>query len=130
DEDDIELLMRQPWTMTSSDGTLVQMGAGVPHPRAYGTFPRKLRRYVQERGVITLEDAIRSMTSLSAGVMHVRDRGVIREGAYADIVVFDLSSVNDAATYQQPHQLAEGMVHVLVNGQLAIDGGEFSETLH
>ncbi|MGH7449068.1 MAG: N-acyl-D-amino-acid deacylase family protein, partial [Longimicrobiales bacterium] len=130
DDDDIELLMGQPWTMTSSDGTLVEMGSGVPHPRAYGTFPRKLRRYVMERNVIGLEDAIRSMTSLSAGVMHVRDRGVLREGAYGDIVVFDLARVRDTATYQAPHQLAEGMVHVLVNGRFAIDDGAFGDTLH
>jgi N-acyl-D-amino-acid deacylase len=130
DEDDIELLMRQPWTMTSSDGTLVEMGSGVPHPRAYGTFPRKLRSYVMERNVIRLEDAVRSMTSLSADVMHVRDRGVLRAGAYADIVVFDLAAVRDLATYQEPHQLAEGMVHVLVNGSFAISDGVFAESLY
>jgi N-acyl-D-aspartate/D-glutamate deacylase len=130
DEDDIEVLMRQPWTMTSSDGTLVEMGSGVPHPRAYGTFPRKLRSYVMERRVIALEDAIRSMTSLSADVMHVRDRGMLRDGAFADIVVFDLAKLRDAATYQEPHQLAEGMVHVIVNGRFAIDDGAFSDVLH
>lgn len=130
DEDDIALLMVQPWTMTSSDGTLVEMGSGVPHPRAYGTFPRKLRRYVVERGVVSLEHAIRSMTSLPAAVMRVPDRGMLRPGAFADIVVFDLARVRDAATYQQPHQLAEGMVHVLVNGRLAVDGGSFTESLH
>ncbi|MBR9988595.1 MAG: D-aminoacylase [Gemmatimonadetes bacterium] len=130
DDDDIELLMRQPWTMTSSDGTLVEMGSGVPHPRAYGTFPRKLRRYVLERRIIGLEDAIRSMTSLSAGVMRVRDRGELRAGSFADILVFDLSRVRDAATYQEPHQLAEGMVHVLVNGSFAMTDGAFSATLH
>src|SRR5690606_10763200 len=96
----------------------------------YGTFPRKLRVYVRERGAIGLEDAIRSMTSLSAGVMNVRDRGVLRAGAYADIVVFDLNNVRDAATYQEPHQLSEGMVHVLVNGRFAIDNGAFAEALH
>ena len=130
DEDDIELLMRQPWTMTASDGTLVEMGSGVPHPRAYGTFPRKLRTYALERNVVGLEQAVRSMTSLPATVMKVRERGMLREGAYADIVVLDLARVRDAATYQDPHQLAEGMVHVLVNGRLAIDDGAFSETLY
>jgi N-acyl-D-aspartate/D-glutamate deacylase len=130
DDDDIELLMRQPWTMTSSDGTLVEMGSGVPHPRAYGTFPRKLRVYVVERNVIGLEQAIRSMTSLPATVMRVRDRGVLRAGSFADVVVFDMARVRDAATYQEPHQLAEGMVHVLVNGRFAIDGGVFGESLH
>jgi N-acyl-D-aspartate/D-glutamate deacylase len=130
DDDDIELLMRQPWTMTSSDGTLVDMGSGVPHPRAYGTFPRKLRVYVVERNVVGLEQAIRSMTSLPATVMSVRDRGVVRVGSFADLVVFDLARVRDVATYQEPHQLAEGMVHVLVNGSFAIDGGVFGESLH
>lgn len=130
DDDDIELLMRQPWTMTASDGGLVEMGSGVPHPRAYGTFPRKLRTYVLERNVVGLEQAIRSMTSLPAVVMNVRDRGMLREGAYADIVVFDLARVRDTATYQDPHQLAEGMVHVIVNGRFAIDDGAFSKTLH
>ena len=130
DDDDIELLMSQPWTMTASDGGLVEMGSGVPHPRAYGTFPRKLRTYALERNVVGLEQAVRSMTSLPATVMNVRDRGVLREGAYADIVVFDLARVRDLATYQDPHQLAEGMVHVLVNGHLAIDDGAFSDTLY
>jgi N-acyl-D-amino-acid deacylase len=130
DDDDIELLMRQPWTMTSSDGTLVDMGSGVPHPRAYGTFPRKLRVYVVERNVVGLEQAIRSMTSLPATVMNVRDRGVLRAGSFADIVVFDLARVRDTATYQEPHQLAEGMTHVIVNGRLAVDGGTFGQVLH
>ncbi|HEX6307301.1 MAG TPA: D-aminoacylase [Longimicrobiales bacterium] len=130
DEDDIALLMVQPWTMTSSDGTLVEMGSGVPHPRAYGTFPRKLRRYVLERAVVTLEQAIRSMTVLPAAVMRLTDRGILRTGAYADIVVFDLARVRDTATYQQPHQLAEGMVHVIVNGRPALDNGSFVEELH
>lgn len=130
DDSDIELLMRQPWTMTSSDGTLVEMGDGVPHPRAYGSFPRKLRVYAAERKVVTLEEAIRSMTSLPAAVMRLADRGELRAGAFADIVVFDLGRVRDTATYREPHQLAEGMVHVLVNGRFAIDGGSFGETRH
>lgn len=130
DEQDIERLMRQPWTMTASDGELVPMGEGVPHPRAYGTFPRKLREYVVERRVIGLEQAIRSMTHLPASVHRMPDRGLIREGAIADLVVFDLERVNDPATFTEPHQLAEGMVHVLVNGQLAIHDGGFSEQLY
>jgi N-acyl-D-amino-acid deacylase len=114
----------------ASDGGLVEMGSGVPHPRAYGTFPRKLRTYVHRAERDRLEEAVRSMTYLPATVMNVRDRGVLRAGAYADIVVFDLGRVRDTATYQEPHQLAEGMVHVLVNGRLAIDDGAFSEMLH
>jgi N-acyl-D-amino-acid deacylase len=120
DEADIRAFMVQPWTMTCSDGELVTMGEGVPHPRSYGPFPRKLRRYVVEQKVLTLERAIHSMTGLPAAVFRVRDRGVIRVGAYADIVVFDLADVRDRATYDDPHQLSEGMRHVLVNGRSAI----------
>ena len=128
-ERDIELLMRRPWTMTCTDGDLVPLGQGKPHPRAYGAFPRKLRVYVHERGVVDLPFAIRSMTSLPASVFGLKDRGTIREGAYADLLVFDPAAVRDAATYQDPHQLAEGMVHVLVNGVLARDGGRFTHVL-
>ena len=126
-EQDIRTLMRQPWTMTSSDGGLVPMGSGVPHPRAYGTYPRKLRRYVVEQQTIDLAFAVRTMTTLPAAVFGIADRGQIREGMIADIVVFDLSRVRDRATYQEPHQLAEGIVHVLVNGRPAIDGERLME---
>ena len=128
-ERDIELLMRRPWTMTCTDGDLVPMGQGKPHPRAYGAFPRKLRMYVHEKGAIDLPFAIRSMTSLPASVFGLKDRGTIREGAYADLLVFDPAAVRDTATYQDPHQLADGMVHVLVNGVLARDGGRFTGVL-
>jgi len=87
DEDDLRLLMRQPWTMTASDGDLPQWGMGVPHPRSYGTFPRKLREYVLAQGVLPLEAAVRSMTGLPAAVYRIPDRGVIRVGAFADLVV-------------------------------------------
>lgn len=125
-DSDVELLMRQPWTMTASDGELVPLGQGVPHPRAYGTFPRKLGLYARDRGVVDLAWAIRSMTSLPATVLGLRDRGVVREGAVADIVVFDLEQVDDPATFQEPHQLSRGMVYVLVGGRLAIDAGELT----
>ncbi len=125
-DDDIARFMRQPWMMTCSDGDLTQMGVGVPHPRFYGTFPRKLRKYVLEDHVLDLAAAIRSMTSLSASVFSINDRGVLRPGAVADIVVFDLDALRDLATYEKPHQLSEGMVYVLVNGDLAIDGGHFT----
>jgi N-acyl-D-aspartate/D-glutamate deacylase len=128
-ERDIELLMKQPWNMTSTDGDLVPMGQGKPHPRAYGAFPRKLRRYVRERGLIDLAFAIRSMTSLPAQVFAMKDRGQIRAGAFADIVLFDPAKVNDAATYQEPHQLAEGMTHIVVNGVLVRENGKFSNAL-
>jgi N-acyl-D-amino-acid deacylase len=126
-EDDIAELMRQPYTMTSSDGGLVAMGEGKPHPRNYGAFARKLSRYVRERQTITLEHAIRSMTSLPAAVFGIRDRGIVREGSAADLVVFDLDRVAERSTYTDPHQLAEGMAYVLVNGTLVIDSGKFTE---
>lgn len=127
---DIETLMRQSWTMTSSDGDLVRMGEGVPHPRSYGTFPRKLQVYAMERGVVDLAAAIRSMTSLPAAVFRVADRGIIRTGAFADLVVFDLARVRDVATYREPHQLSQGMVHVLVNGRFAIEDGRMTGGRH
>lgn len=125
-DEDIERLMRQPWTMTASDGDLVPWGEGVPHPRSYGTFPRKIARYVVERGVLDLGTAIRSMTHLPALVYGLGDRGMVREGMAADLVVFDLGRVRDPATFTEPHQLGEGMVHVLVNGRFAIREGELT----
>ena len=124
DEDDVEALMVQPWTMTSSDGDLVPWGEGVPHPRSYGAFPRKIRVYVVEKGLVGLEDAVRSMTSLPALVYGMEDRGVLRAGAAADVVAFDLDRVRDTAEYTDPHRLAEGMVWVFVNGEAAVRDGE------
>ena len=128
-ERDIEHIMRQPYTMSSSDGGLVLMSEGKPHPRNYGAFPRKLARYVRERGVVPLEFAIRSMTTLPALVFGLTDRGALREGAWADIVVFDLDAVRDTATYTNPHQLAQGMSYVLVNGAVVVDNGAFTSAL-
>ena len=128
DDDDIARLMRQPWTMTASDGALVAAGEGVPHPRGNGAFARKLRKYVVEDRVVGLADAVRSMTSLPASVYRVADRGALRAGAFADVVVFDLAGVRDRATYEDPHQIAEGMLHVLVNGRFAIRDGAFTDT--
>lgn len=125
-DDDVETLMVQPWTMTSSDGGLVPMDEGVPHPRSYGAFARKIRLYVKEKGTVSLEQAIRSMTSLPAQVFGMPDRGVLRAGAIADIVVFDLDAVRDVAEYTDPHHYSEGMVHVFVNGEAAIKDGAFT----
>ncbi len=124
--EDVELLMRQPWRMTASDGDLVPLNQGVPHPRSYGTFPRMIRVYARERGLVDLATAVRSMTSLPASVFAMNDRGVLRPGAIADIVVFDLERLRDLATYERPHQLAQGMVHVLVNGGFAIEDESFT----
>jgi N-acyl-D-aspartate/D-glutamate deacylase len=129
-DEDVERLMRQPWMMTSSDGDLVPMGEGVPHPRSYGTYPRKIREYVVQRGTVDLAAAVRSMTSLPATVFRIPGRGLLKEGAIADVVVFDLARVNDRATFSDPHRLAEGMSHVLVNGKPAIEGGRFAPALH
>lgn len=126
---DVVRLMRQPWTMTSSDGGLGPLGQGVPHPRNYGNFSRKIRKYALDEGVVTLAEAIRSMTSLPASVFRMTDRGLIRAGAIADLVVFDPQTIRDRADYQNPHQLSEGMRYVLVNGELAIDRGEFTDAL-
>jgi N-acyl-D-amino-acid deacylase len=128
-EGDIEGIMQQPWTMTCTDGDLVKMGVGVPHPRAYGAFARKLKKYVRDRGALDLETAIRSMTTLPAAVFGIKDRGQLRSGAFADVLIFDLAKVNDAATYEKPHQLAEGMTDIIVNGELARRDGRFTSAL-
>jgi N-acyl-D-aspartate/D-glutamate deacylase len=128
-DDDVERFMVQPWTMTASDGGYVPLGEGVPHPRNYGAFARKLRRYVVEEGVVGLESAIRSMTTLPARVFRVRDRGSLEVGAYADVVVFELDRVRDVGSYSDPHHLAEGMVHVWVNGVAALSDGAFTDAV-
>ena len=125
-EDDIARIMRQPWTMGSSDGGIVLPGDSQPHPRNNGAFPRRIARYVRQRGVISLEHAIRTMTSLPAQVFTLVDRGALHRGAFADIVIFDPGRVADRATYQQPHAPAEGIDWVLVNGQIARREGEFT----
>ncbi|MBK5298462.1 MAG: D-aminoacylase [Vicinamibacteria bacterium] len=123
-ERDIAHIMRQRWTMTCTDGDLTAPGQGKPHPRGYGAFARKLGVYVRERDVVALADAVRSMTSLPAQVFGLKDRGVIRCGARADLVIFDPASVQDTATYASPQQLAEGMRFVLVNGVATIAVGK------
>ncbi len=128
-DEDVHTLMKQSWTMTSSDGGYPEWGKGKPHPRAFGAYPRKLRKYVLEDKIIELPHAIRSMTSLTAQVFSLPDRGVVRAGAIADIVVFDLKKVRDRATYTEPYQMAEGMVHVFVNGKGAITDGQFTGEL-
>jgi N-acyl-D-amino-acid deacylase len=100
-----------------AEGPLAQ---GLPHPRAYGTFPRVLGKYVRQDRVLALEEAVRRMTGLPAEQFTIRDRGVVREGAYADLVVFDPATVADAATYDAPHQYARGIDYVVVNGAVAL----------
>ena len=129
-EKDVEAFMKQPWTMTCTDGGLSEFGSGEEHPRAYGAFPRKISRYVFERNVISLEQAIHSSTGLTATVLGVRDRGFLREGAYADVLIFDAAKFRDVATYEAPDAYSEGVDYLLVNGKLAIDGGKVTSDRH
>ncbi|MDQ3170006.1 MAG: amidohydrolase family protein [Acidobacteriota bacterium] len=125
-EDDITALMRKPWLMTSSDGGLALPGEGRPHPRNNGAFTRKLTHYVRDRGAVSLEDAIRSMTSLSASTFGLADRGSLAPGAAADVNVFDLAALREGPTYDDPHRMSEGMWLVLVNGTPVIEHGAFT----
>ena len=126
-EEDLLALMTQEWTMTSSDGALPLFGVGVPHPRSYGAFARKIAKYVFEDEVMSLEAAIRSMTGLPAEVMGMTGRGTIAEGMVADLVVFS-GEFRDNATFTDPHQLSTGVVHLFVNGEAAILDGKFTGT--
>lgn len=128
-EPDVQAFMKQPFTMIASDSGVRQFGSGVPHPRGYGNNARVLGRYVRELKIITLEDAVRKMTSLPAQTFNLRDRGQIREGFAADIVIFDEKTVTDKATYENPHQYAEGFSHIVVNGKVVFDGGKLTGTM-
>jgi N-acyl-D-aspartate/D-glutamate deacylase len=126
-ENDIDAIMRQVWTMGSSDGAInVAGGTSLPHPRGNGAFARRIARYVTERHVVTLEHAVRTMTSLPARVFGFADRGEIRAGAFADLVIFDPARVKDRATYADPFPLAEGVDWVIVNGVVERKEGEFT----
>lgn len=125
DEQDVEAIMRHPQTMIGSDGRLVALGDGHPHPRWYGTFPRVLGRYTRERGILSLEEAIRKMTAMPAERIGLRQRGQVRSGWFADLVVFDASTVADRSTFQEPHQYPDGIDWVLVNGRVTVADGAF-----
>ncbi|MDX1495053.1 MAG: amidohydrolase family protein, partial [Longimicrobiales bacterium] len=124
-EEDVEAIMAHPWTMIGSDGRLVALGDGHPHPRWYGTFPRVLGRYARDQGVLSMEQAVRKMTALPAARIGLRERGQLRAGWYADVVVFDPETVLDRATFEEPHRYPVGIEWVLVNGQVAVENGEF-----
>jgi len=123
DERDIDHYMAQEFTATCTDAGIALLGAGFPHPRFYGTYPRKLRRYVLERGTITMAQAIRSSTSLPAQIAGLQRRGVLREGSAADLVVIDTDEVGDHATAMDPHQFSTGIEVVLINGEFAVRDG-------
>ena len=125
DEKDVENIMQHPLTMIASDGRLSRPGKGHPHPRAYGTFPRVLGQYVREKKLLSLEEAIYKMTSFPAQTYGLNTRGQIKEGMMADIVIFDANTIEDKATFIDPHQYPVGINYVLVNGKKAIDQGQF-----
>ncbi len=126
DEGDVIRILRHPWAMIETDGDPVAYGIGYPHPRSYGAFPRVLARFVRELGVLSLEEAIRKMTSLPAEQIGQNERGRIRDGMYADITVFDPETIQDRATFTDPHQYSVGVRHVLVNGVPVIRNGAFT----
>ena len=125
-EDDVMRIMQHPATMIASDGEVPLFGRGNPHPRSYGTFARVLGVYVREKKTLTLEDAVRRMTSFPAARIGVQDRGILRPGMKADVVIFDPGRVRDLATFESPHQYAEGFSHVLVNGIVVFEKGEMT----
>jgi N-acyl-D-amino-acid deacylase len=123
-EEDVRYVMQIPWVSIASDGSAINLSApGKPHPRSFGTNVRVLGKYVRDEKVLTLEDAVRKMTSLPAQTLRLKDRGLLREGYWADVVVFDPNTVSDPATYEKPQQYAKGVPYVLVNGTVVIDNG-------
>jgi len=126
-EEDVVRIMRHPAAMIASDGEVVVFGRARPHPRSYGTFARVLSAYVREQAILTLEEAVRKMSSFPAQRMGLTDRGLIRPGMVADIAVFDPARVRDTATFEQPHQYAEGFSLVIVNGEIVVEGDRVTD---
>jgi N-acyl-D-aspartate/D-glutamate deacylase len=125
-EEDVATILRHPLSMVGSDAI---PSPGKPHPRFFGTFPRVLRKYVREDKVLTLPEAVRKMSSLPAGKLGLKDRGLIRTGLAADIVVFDAAAVADHSQYSDPWQYATGIDTVLVNGQVTLRQGQYTGVL-
>jgi N-acyl-D-amino-acid deacylase len=122
-EDDLRRIMQYPFNMFASDAGIARYGSGMPHPRAYGTNARVLGQYVRLLKVIPLEEAIRRMTSLPAQKFKFRDRGLLREGMAADLVIFDEKKIGDQATFVKPHAYSSGFHYVIVNGQVVAENG-------
>lgn len=120
-EEDLVRILRDPLTMIASDGEIPLFGQNMPHPRSYGTFARVLARYVRDQQALTLEEAVRKMTSFPAQRLSLADRGLLREGLRADLVLFDPTTIRDRATFEQPHQYAEGVSLVIVNGEIVLE---------
>ena len=133
-EQDVQLVLRSPLSMIGSDGDSIStkglLGKGKPHPRSFGTFPRVLGRYVREKHVLRLEDAIRKMTSFPANRLGLRDRGLLRGGMKADIVIFDPSTIADTATYLKPKKFPVGIEYVIVNGRITVSKGKYLRRLN
>ncbi|HUA87598.1 MAG TPA: D-aminoacylase [Bryobacteraceae bacterium] len=125
-EEDVQRIMKYPFTMVASDGEIPTFGQGAPHPRSYGTNVRVLGRYVRELHVITLEDAVHKMSGLPAQRLKLYDRGLIRPGMKADLAIFDPATVADTATFEKPHSYAVGVKYVVVNGKIVIDDGKLT----
>jgi N-acyl-D-aspartate/D-glutamate deacylase len=128
-ETDVVHFMKQDFIMTSSDGHIEIPGTSFTHPRSYGAFPRKIHKYVLEEKVINMEQAIRAATTMPADMIGLRDRGVIKEGKVADIVVFNPQTIRDIATFEKPHQYSTGIEFLLINGELVIESGIYNEAL-
>lgn len=126
---DANMYAARPWVATATDGGIALPTDGPVHARFYGSFPRKIRHFALDHGIISLEDAIRSSTSLPAHIMGLQDRGTIRVGAYADVVIFDVARIRDMATFEDPHQYPEGVDYVFVNGRAVVDGGRLTGEL-
>ena len=129
-EEDIETIMAQPFVMPGSDGKAYSLSQpGKPHPRNYGTFVRVLARYCRDRALVSLEEAVRKMTSLPAGRLGLHDRGLLRPGMRADLVLFDLAALEDTPSYDKPQQACRGIERVWVNGVLTAQRGEHTGAL-
>ncbi|HUJ32232.1 MAG TPA: D-aminoacylase [Candidatus Acidoferrum sp.] len=132
-ESDVELALKQPWVSVDNDSSGASpegvLGEDHPHPRAYGTFPRILAKFVREEHLLTLPEAIRKFSALPAQRMRITDRGVLKAGMWADIVIFDPTTIRDVATYENPNQLSVGMTYVLVNGVPVIENGKMTGAL-
>lgn len=128
-ESDVLHFMQKDYVMTSSDGHVQQLGEGMPHPRNFGAFPRKIRKYVLDDQVITMEHAIRAATSLPAKMLGLANRGMIKKGFAADLVVFDPQTIRDKATFTDPHHYSEGILYLFVNGETVIENGDYNGKL-
>jgi N-acyl-D-aspartate/D-glutamate deacylase len=122
-DEDVERIMKHPTTMIGSDGEVPTFGRANPHPRSYGTFARVLGVYVREKKTLTIEEAVRKMSAFPAARLGLTERGLLRTGMKADLVVFDPDRVRDTATFQKPHSYAEGVSLVVVNGEVVFENG-------